>query len=169
MYKRQSSEKEEQEKKAEAEQAARATEKKKRAAEEKRKAEEQKKAEGQQKADSSEKKEEEPATESGGSCTIYIECKTLLDHMDELKESKRGYVPSDGVILKKTTVSFCEGETVYDVLVRTCKAVSYTHLDVYKRQGLEAAGTGKDGVRRRPRLFCACLSRGWERQALFLC
>ena len=117
-----SSEKEEQEKKAEAEQAARATEKKKRAAEEKRKAEEQKKAEGQQKADSSEKKEEEPATESGGSCTIYIECKTLLDHMDELKESKRGYVPSDGVILKKTTVSFCEGETVYDVLVRTCKA-----------------------------------------------
>ena len=42
--------------------------------------------------------------------------------MDELKESKRGYVPSDGVILKKTTVSFCEGETVYDVLVRTCKA-----------------------------------------------
>lgn len=26
------------------------------------------------------------------------------------------------MILKKTTVSFCEGETVYDVLVRTCKA-----------------------------------------------
>ena len=53
----------------------------------------------------------EPAT-----CTIEISCATVLDHMEELKETKKEFVPEDGQILKKTTVSFTTGESVFDIL-----------------------------------------------------
>lgn len=49
-------------------------------------------------------------------CTISITCKTILDNMDKVKESKKGIVPSDGIILDTTTVTFSEGESVFDVL-----------------------------------------------------
>ena len=41
--------------------------------------------------------------------------------MGNLKESKKEFLPADGVILKKTTVTFEDGETVFDVLKRVCK------------------------------------------------
>ncbi|SES90623.1 DUF4430 domain-containing protein [[Clostridium] polysaccharolyticum] len=53
-------------------------------------------------------------------CTISIHCTSILSHMEDLKESKTGYVPSDGCILTTTKVEFTDGETVYDVLKRTC-------------------------------------------------
>lgn len=122
-------EKSEADKAEKAAQAAKAAEEKKQQeAEQKKaaaakKAAKKKKAQAQKQEEASDKKEqEETTTESGGSCTIRIECSAVLDHMDELKESKRSYVPADGVILKKTKVTFTEGETVYDVLARTCKA-----------------------------------------------
>ena len=55
-------------------------------------------------------------------CTIEIRCDTILNNMDKLDKSKVGYVPSNGIILSKTTVGFNQGETVYDVLSRICKA-----------------------------------------------
>lgn len=54
-------------------------------------------------------------------CTISITCKTILDNMDKVKESKKDIVPSNGIILDTTTVTFSEGESVYDVLQRTCR------------------------------------------------
>lgn len=80
-----------------------------------------KKTDNETPKESSDKKKDDTTTESSGSCTIRIECSTILKNMDDLKESKRSYVPSNGVILNQTTVSFSEGETVYDVLTRTCK------------------------------------------------
>ena len=47
-------------------------------------------------------------------CTISITCKTILDNMDKVKESKKDIVPSNGIILDTTTVTFSEGESVYD-------------------------------------------------------
>lgn len=123
----------EQEKKnQEAEQKA-AEEKK--AQEAKRKAEEekQKKQEAERKKQEEEKKRQEEEerkqqeadnTTSTGSCTLTIECHTLLDNLDNVKESKQKYVPASGVILKKTKVPFTEGETVYDILKRTCKRLA---------------------------------------------
>lgn len=112
----------EQEKKdQEAEQKA-AEEKK--AEEAKRKAEEEKKKQEEERKKQEEEKkhqEEEDTTTSTGSCTLTIECHTLLDNLDNVKESKQKYVPASGVILKKTKVPFTEGETVYDILKRTCK------------------------------------------------
>lgn len=55
------------------------------------------------------------------SCTIQISCATILNHMDSLKPEKAGLIPSDGVILSARTVTFTEGETVYDVLRRACR------------------------------------------------
>ena len=57
----------------------------------------------------------EPAT-----CTIEISCATVLDHMEELKETKKEFVPEDGQILKKTTVSITTGESVFDILKTIC-------------------------------------------------
>ena len=39
-------------------------------------------------------------------CTISITCKTILDNMDKVKESKKDIVPSNGIILDTTTVTF---------------------------------------------------------------
>lgn len=54
-------------------------------------------------------------------CTISIECATILDHLDWLDPEKEELVPGDGVILPETTVTFYEGESVFNVLQRTCK------------------------------------------------
>ena len=54
-------------------------------------------------------------------CTFSIECSTILNNLSMLDPDKLEMVPSGGVILKKTTVTFYEGESVFDVLQRLCK------------------------------------------------
>ena len=60
-------------------------------------------------------------TDVAHTCTISIECKTILDHMDWLDPEKVELVPEDGVILAPVTVTFYEGESVFNVLQRTCR------------------------------------------------
>ena len=55
-------------------------------------------------------------------CTVTIECSTVLEHMDALNPAKADIVPADGVLLPETTVAFSEGDTVFDVLQRVCRA-----------------------------------------------
>ena len=54
-------------------------------------------------------------------CTFSIECSTILNNLGLLDPEKLEMVPSGGVILQKTTVTFYEGESVFDVLQRICK------------------------------------------------
>lgn len=54
-------------------------------------------------------------------CTISISCSTILSNMDKCEESVKDWVPGNGVILSATTVTFTEGESVYDVLQRVCR------------------------------------------------
>lgn len=54
-------------------------------------------------------------------CTFSIECSTILNNLDQLDPDKLEMVPSGGTILSKTTVTFYEGESVFDVLQRVCK------------------------------------------------
>lgn len=54
-------------------------------------------------------------------CTIMIECTTILHNYSRLKESKKEFMPKDGIILKKIETEFSDGESVFDVLVRVCK------------------------------------------------
>lgn len=55
------------------------------------------------------------------SCTFSIECATILNQLDQLDSDKLDLVPSDGVIFPETTVTFYEGESVFDVLQRVCR------------------------------------------------
>ena len=54
-------------------------------------------------------------------CTFSIECSTILNNLSDLDPDKRELVPSNGVILAPTKVTFYEGESVFDVLQRVCK------------------------------------------------
>ncbi|MCI7473186.1 MAG: DUF4430 domain-containing protein [Clostridiales bacterium] len=55
------------------------------------------------------------------SCTISISCATILDNLDLCDPEKKELVPEDGWILEPVTVTFYEGESVFNVLQRTCK------------------------------------------------
>ena len=58
---------------------------------------------------------------SAFTCTFSIECSTILNNLDQLDPDKLEMVPSGGVILARTTVTFYEGESVFDVLQRVCR------------------------------------------------
>ena len=66
----------------------------------------------------------EPGTSSAGgsaTCTFSISCATILNNWDKCDESNKPLVPAAGVILPTTTVTFTEGESVFDVLQRLCR------------------------------------------------
>jgi len=54
-------------------------------------------------------------------CTFSIECATILNNLSQLAPEKLEMVPSNGVILSRQTVTFYEGESVFDVLQRLCR------------------------------------------------
>ena len=59
-------------------------------------------------------------------CTITISCKAILSHMDDLRDGKQDYVPSNGYILRTCTVKYEDGDTVYDILKRVCREEGIT-------------------------------------------
>ncbi len=61
------------------------------------------------------------SSESESTCTISINCGTILDNMDSLTSTKKDFVPTDGWILKSTTVTIEDDDTVHSVLQRVCK------------------------------------------------
>ena len=120
--------KKEEEKKAEEEKAL---EEQKKAEEEAKKVQEEaKKAEDQKKQEEEKKQENTPASNTenttssskSNTCTISISCNTALNNMDKLRTpAVASAIPSSGTILSATTVTFTEGESVYDVLQRVCR------------------------------------------------
>ena len=64
------------------------------------------------------------SSDTAMTCTFSIECSTILNNWDDLKESKAEFVPADGWILYPSEVEFYEGETVFDVLKRVCNQAS---------------------------------------------
>ena len=54
-------------------------------------------------------------------CTLSISCSTVLNNMDLCDPAKTEFIPEDGWILQPITVTFYEGESVFNVLQRTCK------------------------------------------------
>lgn len=71
---------------------------------------------------------EQPATAApapaADTVTISINCATILDNMDRLREGKAPFVPADGSILPVTAMELHEGDTVYDVLSAACRKFS---------------------------------------------
>ncbi len=77
-------------------------------------------------------------------CTLSIDCKTLLDHLDELESGKRALVPANGVLLAGRSVAFTAGESVFDVLKRVCRQnglqMEFTMTPVYQSAYIEGIG-----------------------------
>ncbi|MDR1205196.1 MAG: DUF4430 domain-containing protein [Peptococcaceae bacterium] len=67
--------------------------------------------------------EPQDTTLGGGefTATLTVRCDTILDNMDLLDREKWELIPSDGVIFAETTVTFYEGESVFNVLQREMK------------------------------------------------
>jgi len=51
-------------------------------------------------------------------CILAVECKTILDSMENFDEDKKEVLPENGVIFAPQQVTFVDGETVFDVLKR---------------------------------------------------
>lgn len=54
--------------------------------------------------------------------TLSVTAATILDNLDQFDPDKLEVLPSDGVIYKAQTVTFYEGESVFDVLLREMKS-----------------------------------------------
>lgn len=74
-------------------------------------------------------------------CTLSIDCKTILKNKKDLTKGKEKCVPEDGWILKKSNVLFYEGESVFDVLLRETQKRSiqmeYSMTPIYNSNYIE--------------------------------
>ncbi len=62
------------------------------------------------------------ATKDGAySCTLSISCAAVLDNLDQCAAEKQSLIPANGWVLEPLTVSFSQGESVFDVLQRVCR------------------------------------------------
>lgn len=90
-------------------------------------------------------------------CTLSIRCDTIFNNMNLLKEEKKTLVPSDGVILAPITVTFSEGESVFDVLKRVTRErrihMEFENTAIYNSAYIE-------GINNLYELDCGDLS-GW--------
>ena len=55
------------------------------------------------------------------SCTLSVRCDTVLQNMGILNPGKKELIPPDGNVFSTAKVDFYEGETVFDVLLRSMK------------------------------------------------
>lgn len=54
-------------------------------------------------------------------CTLSVRCDTILDNVEWLDKDKVELVPKDGVIYAEREVTFYDGESVFDLLLREMK------------------------------------------------
>lgn len=91
-------------------------------------------------------------------CTLYIDCRTVLDNRDKLDPDKEELIPEDGVILAKVTVGFEEGDSVYDILIRELHSrrihVESTFVEAYNAAYVEGIANIYE--------FDCGWSSGWE-------
>lgn len=59
--------------------------------------------------------------EKQSTCTLSVTCKTILENMGSFNKDKLEVLPMDGIIYKTRKVTFHEGESVFDVLLREMK------------------------------------------------
>ncbi|MBQ1945015.1 MAG: hypothetical protein II346_08410 [Ruminococcus sp.] len=74
-------------------------------------------------------------------CTFSVSCASVLAQKDTLSASVKEVVPDDGVILPPLSLSFNEGESVFDVLARVCREqhihMEYTNTPIYNSAYIE--------------------------------
>ena len=83
-------------------------------------------------------------TDTAYTCTLSISCATILDNVDLVEDQKKPLVPADGWLLPETTVTFYQGESVFDALLRVCKEnklhMEYMDTPMYNSAYIEGIG-----------------------------
>lgn len=101
--------------------------------------------------------QEQEITDNTLKCTFSISCAAVLYNMDKLDKSKREIIPDDGWILEPVTVTFNEGESVFDVLKQVCKdnkiQLEFSFTPIYNSSYIE-------GINNLYEFDCGSLS-GW--------
>ena len=87
---------------------------------------------------------ERTGADGGYSCTISISCASILNHLELCDPEKIELVPENGWILEPVSVIFYEGESVFDVLQRTCRQkklhMEYSDTPIYQSAYIEGIG-----------------------------
>ena len=80
-------------------------------------------------------------TDIAHTCTLSVRCDTILDNIGWLDPEKVELVPADGVIFPATQVTFYEGESVFNVLLREMKKagihMEYVNTPMYNSAYIE--------------------------------
>lgn len=77
-------------------------------------------------------------------CTISISCAMILNNLDKCSKDKVELVPEDGWLLEPTEVVFYGGESVFNVLQRTCRQkkihMEFSNTPIYNSAYIEGIG-----------------------------
>ncbi len=74
-------------------------------------------------------------------CTLSVKCDTIYNNIERIDREKTDFIPDDGVIFAEQTVSFEDGETVFDILLREMKRqkihLEFVNTPVYNNAYIE--------------------------------
>lgn len=77
-------------------------------------------------------------------CTLSVRCDTILRNMSWLDSEKTELVPADGVLFAEKTVTFYEGESVFNLLLREMKRnqihMEFVNTPIYNSAYIEGIG-----------------------------
>ncbi len=80
-------------------------------------------------------------TDKAYTCTISVRCDMALANINLLDEEKIPLLPKDGIILPPTEVTFYEGESVFNLLLREMKRnkihMEYVNTPIYNSAYIE--------------------------------
>ncbi len=82
-------------------------------------------------------------------CTLTVVCHEATDSLDMLDQNKRDIIPTDGIIFPTTTVTFYQGESVYNILQRELKKSAihfeFSNTPLYESSYVEGIGNLYEG------------------------
>lgn len=77
-------------------------------------------------------------------CTLEVRCDTILENIEWLDKEKIELVPKDGVLYAKREVTFFEGESVFNILLREMKKnkihMEFENVPIYNSAYIEGIG-----------------------------
>ncbi len=101
--------------------------------------------------------EQTPEPEKQDTCTLWIRCDTILDHLDKIDSDVAALVPDDGLLYHGEKLPFETGESVFDLLLRVTRQqkipLEFTDTPL-------GAGTYVEGIGNLYEFDCGELS-GW--------
>ena len=74
-------------------------------------------------------------------CTLSVRCDTIIENIEWLDKEKIKLVPKDGIIFAEKTVTFYEGESVFNLLLREMKQnkihMEFENVPIYNSAYIE--------------------------------